>query len=69
MAVARRVAAFATGAAAGADTADAVRPLIAAHRRAFPGADAGLLRHAYDVAARWHGGQVRKSGADRKSVV
>ena len=46
-----------------ADTADAVRPLIAAHRRIFPGADAGLLRHAYDVAARWHEGQVRRSGA------
>jgi len=61
--VARRVAAFAAGAAPEADTADAVRPLIAAHRRVFPGADAGLLRHAYDVAARWHEGQVRKSGA------
>jgi len=65
VAVARRVAAFAAGAvpAPEADAADAVRPLIAAHRRLFPGADAGLLRHAYDVAARWHGGQVRKSGA------
>jgi len=63
VAVARRVAAFAAGAAPQADTADAVRPLIAAHRRVFPGADAGLLGHAYDVAARWHEGQVRKSGA------
>jgi GTP pyrophosphokinase len=63
VAVARRVAAFAAGAAGETDTADAVRPLIAAHRRVFPGADAGLLRHAYDVAARWHEGQVRKSGA------
>ncbi len=63
MAVARRAAALAAGAAPGADTADAVRPLVAAHRRVFPGADAGLLRHAYDVAARWHGGQVRRSGA------
>jgi (p)ppGpp synthase/HD superfamily hydrolase len=63
VAVARRAAALAAGAAPGTDTADAVRPLIAAHRRVFPGADAGLLRHAYDVAARWHEGQVRKSGA------
>ena len=63
MAVARRAAALAAGTAPGADTADAVRPLIAAHRRVFPGADAGLLRQAYDVAARWHEGQVRKSGA------
>src|ERR1700692_4237397 len=63
VAVARRVAAFAAGAVPEADTADAVRPLIAAHRRVFPGADAGLLRHAYAVAARWHEGQVRKSGA------
>jgi (p)ppGpp synthase/HD superfamily hydrolase len=63
VAVTRRAAAPAAGAAAGTDTADAVRPLIAAHRRVFPGADAGLLRQAYDVAARWHEGQVRKSGA------
>ena len=40
-----------------------MRPLIAAHRRVFPGADAGLLSHAYDVADRWHSGQFRKSGA------
>ena len=63
MGVARRVAALAAGAAPEVDTADAVRPLIAAHRRVFPGADAAPLRHAYDVAARWHEGQVRKSGA------
>jgi GTP pyrophosphokinase len=63
VAVARRVAALAAGAAPEVDTADAVRPLIAAHRRIFPGADAAPLRHAYDVAARWHEGQVRKSGA------
>jgi guanosine-3',5'-bis(diphosphate) 3'-pyrophosphohydrolase len=42
---------------------DAVRPLIAAHRRVFPSADADLLRHAYAVADRWHAGQTRKSGA------
>jgi GTP pyrophosphokinase len=40
-----------------------VRPLIAAHRRVFPGADAGLLRRAYAVADHWHSGQSRKSGA------
>jgi GTP pyrophosphokinase len=43
--------------------ADAVRPLVAAHRRVFPGADADLLRRAYAVADRWHAGQTRKSGA------
>jgi GTP diphosphokinase / guanosine-3',5'-bis(diphosphate) 3'-diphosphatase len=43
--------------------ADAVSPLIAAHRRVFPGADANLLRRAYAVADRWHAGQTRKSGA------
>ena len=66
MAVGRRLAALAAGAPRAettADAADAVRPLIAAHRRVFPGADAGLLRHAYDVADHWHSGQVRKSGA------
>jgi len=66
VAVGRRLAALAAGAPKAettADTADAVRPLIAAHRRVFPGADAGLLRHAYDVADHWHSGQVRKSGA------
>ena len=70
MAVARRLAALAGGAVKAetaadttAGTGDAVRPLIAAHRRVFPGADAGLLRRAYAVADHWHGGQVRKSGA------
>jgi len=42
---------------------DAVRPLIAAHCRVFPGADADLLRRAYAVADHWHAGQTRKSGA------
>ncbi len=44
-------------------TGDAVRPLIAAHRRIFPAADARPLRRAYAVADRWHAGQFRKSGA------
>jgi GTP pyrophosphokinase len=43
--------------------AEAAAPLIAAHRRIFPGADADLLRRAYDVADHWHQGQIRKSGA------
>jgi (p)ppGpp synthase/HD superfamily hydrolase len=66
VAVARRLAALAAGtskAEATADVAHAVQPLIAAHRRIFPGADAGLLRRAYAVADHWHSGQVRKSGA------
>jgi len=61
VAVARRLAALAAGVPE-ADT-DAVRPLIAAHRRVFPGADAGLLQRAYSVADHWHSGQFRKSGA------
>ena len=63
MTVARRLAALAAGAAQQAGTASAVLPLIVAHRRIFPGADAGLLRRAYEVADHWHAGQVRKSGA------
>jgi RelA/SpoT family (p)ppGpp synthetase len=66
VAVARRLAALAAGAPkaeTAADAAHAVLPLIAAHRRVFPGADAGLLRRAYAVADQWHSGQVRKSGA------
>jgi GTP diphosphokinase / guanosine-3',5'-bis(diphosphate) 3'-diphosphatase len=62
--VARRLAAFGGGAALEGNTvADAVRPLIAAHRRVFPGADAALLQRAYTCADHWHAGQVRKSGA------
>ncbi len=45
------------------NTAAAVQPLVAAHRRVFPGADAALLRRAYAVADFWHAGQLRKSGA------
>jgi GTP diphosphokinase / guanosine-3',5'-bis(diphosphate) 3'-diphosphatase len=66
VAVARRLAALAAGAPRAETTADAehaVRPLIAAHRRIFPSADADLLRRAYAVADHWHSGQVRKSGA------
>ena len=52
------------GASRSADSGtDGVRPLIAAHRRVFPNADADLLRRAYAVADRWHAGQTRKSGA------
>jgi GTP pyrophosphokinase len=61
---ARRLGAFAGRAAPDADTtAEAAAPLIAAHRRVFPLADAGLLRRAYAVAEHWHGEQLRKSGA------
>jgi GTP diphosphokinase / guanosine-3',5'-bis(diphosphate) 3'-diphosphatase len=75
VAVPRRLAALAAGASKASvssagtttdstgDTGDAVRPLVAAHRRVFPGADAGLLRRAYAVADHWHSGQFRKSGA------
>src|ERR1700733_10526918 len=56
------LAAVGLGRPASSDT-DAVRPLIAAHRRVFPGADADLLRRAYAVADHWHAGQTRKSGA------
>jgi (p)ppGpp synthase/HD superfamily hydrolase len=66
LAVARRLAALAAGAPkaeTAASAAHAVRPLIAAHRRVFPSADAALLRRAYAVADQWHSGQVRKSGA------
>jgi GTP pyrophosphokinase len=41
----------------------AAAPLIAAHRRIFPRADIGLLLRAYEVAERYHRGQMRKSGA------
>ena len=44
-------------------TADAAAPLVAAHRRVFPAADAALLGRAYAVADHWHAGQYRKSGA------
>jgi GTP diphosphokinase / guanosine-3',5'-bis(diphosphate) 3'-diphosphatase len=40
----------------------AVQPLIAEHRRVFPRADIGPLLRAYEVAERYHRGQVRKSG-------
>lgn len=45
------------------DMSAAAAPLIAEHRRIFPRADAGLLLHAYEVAERYHRGQMRKSGA------
>jgi GTP diphosphokinase / guanosine-3',5'-bis(diphosphate) 3'-diphosphatase len=61
---ARRPGALAGGSGPETDTtADAAAPLVAVHRRVFPLADAGLLRHAYAVADHWHAGQLRKSGA------
>ena len=39
-----------------------LEPLIATHRASHPKADARLLQRAFDMAARWHSGQYRKSG-------
>jgi len=41
---------------------DPVAGLLRVVAQARPGADAGLIRRAYEVAARWHQGQLRKSG-------
>ncbi|HEX4833119.1 MAG TPA: HD domain-containing protein [Trebonia sp.] len=45
------------------DIAAATAPLIAEHRRIFPRAETSLLLQAYEVAERYHRGQMRKSGA------
>lgn len=45
------------------DSAVAVEPLIAVHRRFFPKADIDALRRGYEVAAFAHREQKRKSGA------
>ena len=39
-----------------------LEPLLAIHRGAHPKVDARRLQHGYDVAERWHRGQLRKSG-------
>ncbi|MGI5149111.1 RelA/SpoT family protein [Plantactinospora sp. CA-294935] len=41
---------------------EVLEPLIATHRASHPKADARLLQRAFDMAARWHSGQYRKSG-------
>jgi guanosine-3',5'-bis(diphosphate) 3'-pyrophosphohydrolase len=41
---------------------EVLEPLIATHRASHPKADTKLLQRAYDIAARWHTGQFRKSG-------
>jgi hypothetical protein len=41
---------------------DPVAGLLRVVAQARPGADAGLIRRAYEVAARWHQGQLRNSG-------
>jgi GTP diphosphokinase / guanosine-3',5'-bis(diphosphate) 3'-diphosphatase len=41
----------------------AAAPLIAEHRRVFPRADPSLLLRSYEMAERYHRGQLRKSGA------
>jgi GTP pyrophosphokinase len=44
------------------EVSEVLEPLIAQHRVSHPKADVRLLQRAFDVAARWHGGQYRKSG-------
>jgi guanosine-3',5'-bis(diphosphate) 3'-pyrophosphohydrolase len=39
-----------------------LEPLVATHRASHPKAEVRLLQQAYDVAARYHSGQFRKSG-------
>src|SRR6516225_10205213 len=63
IAPAARLARRLTGIAAGSPEAAAVRPLIAEHRKVFPKSDTGLLLRAYQVASRYHQGQLRQSGA------
>jgi GTP pyrophosphokinase len=41
---------------------EVLEPLVATHRASHPKADVRELQHAYDVAARYHSGQFRKSG-------
>ncbi|RZU49001.1 GTP pyrophosphokinase [Krasilnikovia cinnamomea] len=41
---------------------EVLEPLIATHRASHPKADIRALQRAFDVAARWHSGQYRKSG-------
>ncbi|GIE92692.1 RelA/SpoT family protein [Paractinoplanes rishiriensis] len=41
---------------------EVLEPLIATHRASHPKADGRQLQRAFDVAARWHSGQYRKSG-------
>jgi HD domain len=47
---------------AGAAGGDRVAGLLRVLADTRPGADAGLVRRAYDVAAHWHRGQQRNSG-------
>ncbi|HEV2087862.1 MAG TPA: bifunctional (p)ppGpp synthetase/guanosine-3',5'-bis(diphosphate) 3'-pyrophosphohydrolase, partial [Cryptosporangiaceae bacterium] len=39
-----------------------LEPLVATHRQAHPKADVRVLQKAYDIAAEFHRGQLRKSG-------
>ncbi|HEX6498248.1 MAG TPA: RelA/SpoT family protein [Micromonosporaceae bacterium] len=45
-----------------AQVSEVLEPLIAVHKSTHPKADLRELQRAYDVAARWHSGQYRKSG-------
>jgi GTP diphosphokinase / guanosine-3',5'-bis(diphosphate) 3'-diphosphatase len=44
------------------EVSEVLEPLIAQHRVSHPKADVRLVQRAFDVAARWHAGQHRKSG-------
>lgn len=46
----------------GSGGGDPVAGLLRIVAKGRPGADAGLIRRAYEVAARWHQGQLRNSG-------
>src|SRR5437899_2848929 len=48
--------------APGAATSHPVAGLLHVLDAVRPGADAGLITRAYDVAAHWHDGQKRRSG-------
>src|SRR6266568_2504146 len=50
------------GAQRGATINPVLEPLIKTVRATHPKADVRLIEHAYEVAARWHDGQMRKSG-------
>jgi GTP pyrophosphokinase len=45
-----------------AQVSEVLEPLVATHRASHPKAEVRLLQQAYDVAARYHSGQFRKSG-------
>jgi GTP pyrophosphokinase len=44
------------------EVSEVLEPLIGQHRVSHPKGDVRLLQRAFDLAARWHSGQYRKSG-------